>query len=76
MDDKIIKIAEILNKYGFTLSTTNVDIKTKEKIIQEMMHTNLDEIVDTFANSGNCIREIMKVMYNIKELEELEKWYD
>lgn len=73
MDDKIIKIAEILNKYGFTLSTTNVDIKTKEKIIQEMMHTNLDEIVDIFANSGNCIREIMKVMYNIKELEELEK---
>ena len=69
MDDKITKIAEILNKYGFTLSTTNVDIKTKEKIIQEMMHTNLDEIVDTFANSGNCIREIMKVMYNIKELK-------
>ena len=40
MDDKITKIAEILNKYDFRLSNANM---TKEKIIQEMMHTNLNE---------------------------------
>ena len=69
MDDKITKIAEILDKYDFRLSNTNVDIKEKEKIIQEMMHTNLDEIAKALADFGNCIREIMRVVYNIKELE-------
>lgn len=70
MDDKITKIAEILDKYNFTLSTTNLDIKVKERIIQEMMHTNLDKIADAFVNFGNCIKEIMRVIYNVKELEE------
>lgn len=69
MDDKITKIAEILDKYGFALSNTNVDVKTKEKIIQEMMHANLDEIADALVDFGNCIREIMVVVYNVKKLE-------
>ena len=68
MSDKITKIAEILDKYDFRLSNTNMDIKAKEKIIQEMMHTNLDEIADALADFGNCIREIMKVVYNVKEV--------
>ena len=68
MDDKITKIAEILDKYDFRLSNTNMDIKVKERIIQEMMHTNLDEIADVLADFGNCIREIMRVVYNVKEL--------
>jgi len=66
---KITKIAEILNKYNFTLSTTNIDTKTKDKILQEMMHISLDEIADTLAGFGNCIREIMRVVYNVKEIE-------
>lgn len=69
MDDRIVKIAEILDKYDFRLSNTNVDIKVKEQIMQEMMHTNLDEIADALADFGNCIREIMRVVYNVKELE-------
>lgn len=69
MDDKITKISEILDKYNFRLSTTNLDIKAKDKILQEMMHTNNDEIADALANSENCIREIMRVVYNVKELE-------
>lgn len=69
MDDKITKIAEILDKYNFRLSNTNMDIKVKERIIQKMMHSNLDEIVDTLADSGNCIREIMRVVYNVKKLD-------
>lgn len=69
MDDKITKIAEILDKYNFQLSNTNIDIKAKEKIIQEMMHTNFDEIADALADFGNCISEIMRVVYNVKELE-------
>lgn len=69
MDDKITKIAEILDKYNFRLSNTNVDIKLKEKIIQEMMHTNLDEIADALADFGNCISEIMRVVYNVKKFE-------
>lgn len=68
MDDKITRIAEILNKYDFRLSNTNMDIKAKEKIIQEMMHTNIDEIADALADFGNCIREIMRVVYNVKEV--------
>lgn len=68
MDDKITKISEILDKYDFRLSTTNLDIKAKDKILQEMMHTNNDAIADALANSENCIREIMRVVYNVKEL--------
>ena len=68
MDDKITKIAEILDKYDFRLSNIELDIKTKDKIIQEMMHTNLDEIADALADFGNCIREIMRVIYNVKEV--------
>ena len=68
MDDKITKIGEILDKYNFVLSTTNLDNKAKERIIQEMIHTNLDEIADALAKFGNCIREIMRVVYNVKEL--------
>lgn len=69
MDDKITKIEEILDKYDFRLSNTNMDIKAKEKIIQEMMHTNLDEIAEALADFGNCIREIVRVVYGVKELE-------
>lgn len=69
MDDKITKISEILDKYNFVLPTTNVDNKAKERIIQEMMHTNLDEIADALVEFGNCIREIMRVVYDVNELE-------
>ena len=69
MDDKITKIAKILDKYDFRLSNTNIDIKAKEKILQEMMHTNLNEIADALAEFENCISEIMRVVYNVKELE-------
>lgn len=69
MDDKITKIAEILDKYGFRLSNTEVNEKAKEEILQEMMHTNFDEIADALVQFGNCIREIMRVVYNVKELE-------
>lgn len=69
MDDKITKIAEILDKYDFRLSNTEVNEKAKEEILQEMMHTNLNEIADALADFGNCIKEIMKVVYDVKELE-------
>lgn len=69
MDDKITKIAEIFDKYGFRLSNTHMGIKAKERIIQEMMHTNFDEMADALVDFGNCIREIMRVVYNVKELE-------
>lgn len=68
MDDKITKIAEILDKYGFRLSNTKVNEKAKAEILQEMMHTNFDEIAGALADFGNCIREIMRVVYNVKEL--------
>lgn len=71
MDDKITKIAEILDKYDFRLSNTNLDEKAKDKILQEMMHTNFDEIAEALAHFGNCIREIMRVVYNVKELPKL-----
>ena len=67
MNDKIIKISEILDRYDFRLSNTFMDNKAKERIIQEMMHTNLDEIADALADFGNCIREIMRVVYNVEE---------
>lgn len=69
MEDKITKIAEILDKYGFRLSNTEVNEKAKAEILQEMMHTNLDEIADALADFGNCIREIMGVIYNVKKLD-------
>lgn len=69
MDDKITKIAEILDKYDFRLSNTEVNEKAKAEILQKMMHTNLDEIADALVEFGNCIRDIMRVIYNVKELE-------
>ena len=68
MNDKLIKIDDILNKYGFKLSNRNVCNNPKQKILQEMMHTNLDEIADALTNMGNCINEIMREIYNVKEL--------
>jgi len=68
MDEKIVKIANILDKYGFKLSNRNVCTNPKQKVLQEMMHTNLDEIADTFTDMGNCINEIMREIYNVKEL--------
>lgn len=73
MDDKITKISEILDKYNFRLSNTNIDIKLKEKIIQDMMNIKLDTILDSMVDSRNCISEIMRVVYNVKELEEVVK---
>ena len=69
MDDKITKIAEILDKYDFQLSNTEVNEKAKAEILKEMMHTNLDEIADALVQFGNCIREIMRVVYNVKNLD-------
>jgi len=68
MNDKLTKIADILDKYGFKLSNRNVCTNPKQKVLQEMIHTNLDEIADALTDMGNCINEIMREIYNIKEL--------
>lgn len=63
MNEKIEKIIDIFNKYGFAL-TTNNDVNVKEKVIQEMLHSNLDEIADCIIEYANCIKDIMKVVYD------------
>ena len=69
MEDKLTKISEILDKYGFKLSNTKICNNPKNKVLQEIIHTNLDEIADALTDMGNCISEIMKVIYNVRELE-------
>ena len=72
-DDKLLKISKILDKYGFKLSNVDLSIVSKEKIIQDMMNIKLDTILDSMVDSRNCISEIMRIIYNVKELEEVVK---
>lgn len=70
-EDKILKISKILDKYGFKLSNVNLSIDSKEKIIQDMMNIKLDTILDSIVDSRNCISEIMRIIYNVKDLSEV-----
>ena len=72
-DDKILKISKILDKYGFKLYNVDLSIVSKEKIIQDIMDIKFDIILDSMVASRNCISEIMRVIYNVSELEEVIK---
>lgn len=74
-EDKILKlkISKILDKYGFKLSNVDLSIVSKEKFIQDIMNNKLDTILDSIVNSRNCISEIMRLIYNVKELSEVMK---
>lgn len=74
-EDKILKleISKILDKYGFKLANVDLSIVSKEKFMQDMMNNKLDTILDSIVNSRNCINEIMRIIYNVKELSEVVK---
>lgn len=64
MNEKITKIIDILNKYGFALSITDDVVNAKEKVIQEMMNANFNEIADALVEYASCIKDIIKIVYD------------
>lgn len=63
------KIADILLKYDFKLSNTNMKKDNTNSVYNEFRNKTLDEIIHDYANQRNCIKEIMKVLYNVQEID-------
>lgn len=63
------KIADILLKYDFKLSNTNMKKDDIDSVYNELRNKTLDEIAHDYANQRNCIKEIMKVLYNVQEID-------
>lgn len=63
------KIADILLKYNFKLSNINMKKDDIDSVYNEFRNKTLDEIAHDYANQRNCIKEIMKVLYNVQEIE-------
>ena len=66
---KLNKISDILCKYDFKLSNTNMNKDDTDSVYNEFWNKKLDEIAHDYANQRNCIKEIMKVLYNVREIE-------
>lgn len=62
-------IADILWKYGFKLSNTSINKDDTDYVYNEFRNKTLDEIAHDCANQRNCIKEIMKVLYNVQEID-------
>lgn len=65
----VSKIADILLKYDFKLSNTNMKKDDIDSVYNEFRNKTLDEIIHDYANQRNCIKEIMKVLYNVQEID-------
>lgn len=66
---KLNKISDILDKYDFKLSNTNMNKDDVDSVYNEFRSKTLDEIAHDYANQRNCIKEIMKVLYNVREID-------
>ena len=71
--DKLNKINEILNKYDFKISNTDFTLQKVEYFYKDRENKTLKEISSELTRSNNCIREIMKVLYNVGELKEFKE---
>ena len=40
-----------------------------DSVYNEFRNKTLDEIAHNYVNQRNCIKEIMKVLYNVQEIE-------
>ena len=70
-EEKVFKINDILKKYDFTLGITNLQKVTKESAFEEIKYMPLIETVNDYARYRNCVKEIMRVLYNVKDISEL-----
>lgn len=66
---KLIEISNILDKYDFKLSNTNMNKDDTDSVYNEFRNKTLNEIAHDYANQRNCIKEIMKVLYNVREID-------
>lgn len=66
---ELIKICDILCKYDFKLSNTSMNKDDTDSVYNEFRNKTLDEIARDYANQRNCIKEIMKVLYNVQEID-------
>lgn len=70
-EEKVFKINDILKKYDFTLITTNLEKVTKESIFEEIKGIPLEQTVNNYIRYENCVKEIMRVLYNVKDISEV-----
>ena len=66
---KLIAISDILDKYDFKLSNTSMNKDDTDSVYNEFRNKTLEEIAHDYANQRNCIKEIMKVLYNVREID-------
>ena len=66
---KLNKISDILCKYDFKLSNTNMNKDDADSVYNEFRNKTLEEIAHDYTNQRNCIKEIMKVLYNVQEID-------
>ena len=66
---KLIAISDILDKYDFKLSNTYMNKDDTDSVYNEFRNKTLEEIARDYANQRNCIKEIMKVLYNVREID-------
>lgn len=71
-NEKILEIDRILRKYGFNLGTTNLtllSLDNKNDIYKELSNKTISDVEKLFLNNVNCIKEIMRVLYNVEVIE-------
>lgn len=62
-------IADILWKHNFKLSNTSMNKDDTDSVYNEFRNKTLEEIAHDYANQRNCIKEIMKFLYNVQEID-------
>lgn len=68
--ERLEKINEILHKYDYKISNTDLTLQKIEYFYKDHENKTLKEISNELTRSTNCIKEIMRVLYNVGDLKE------
>lgn len=69
--EKLYKISMILDNHDFKLSNTYIYDRDYSDVLKELEGKSLSDTVKSLVDYKNCVAEVMKVIYNVKEREEL-----
>ncbi len=66
--EKLAKMDAIRREYGIPLESLN--LLSEEDAIHDMMNFPLKETVSQIVKTENCLRSMIKTLYNIRSVEE------
>ena len=69
--EKILELDKIFRNHGFKLDTYNMKIVDSQELLQDMISKPLSIIADEQASTINCLKEMVRVIYNIQDIDEL-----